>query len=447
MSRAALPAGVGEAPERIGLALLLLLPAVAGAARALGLRIEAADTGPDMELFAALFAVALLLFPAFDRLVRLPRLEPLRAFPFSGWMVARGSLLLVMGGAVGAAVAVALLRADLPPSVTLGGALFIGLVVPAAALGVLLLLLVAVTDSGSGLGRSLDLDARKPSRTLVEQAPGIAITAALIGGLLAWLAVRDLETRFLQDGAFSSPSRAAQLVGGLALFAGPLQLLNGLRGWQREVHRILARCYDFDRMFDDLAMRQQAREAEVEVPPLDSADPLTDALTRSWLRTPALRLGGSLALGAAAAAFAAARGVPLVAAAGLSAMLLVGALPTSDWRFAGTRAWLTAHGVATASLALLERRAELQRAAGWLPLLLLAAVEGRALLPTLAAALVHVGVGLLATRAPRPVPALLRLPLVLAALALPLFAPVALLLGALLPRLFSPILPHRAAAR
>lgn len=446
MSRHGLPSGIGAAPERTGLGLLLLLPALAFVARGLGVSLPQDDTGPDLELYAALFAVALLLFPAFDRLVRLPLLEPLRAFPFSGWMVARGAVVLVMGGALGSAVGVALLRGDLAPATTLGGAVLIGLVVAASALGMLLSLLVAVTDSKSGLGRSLDLDARKPSRVLVEQAPGIAITAALVGGLLAWLAVRDIETGFVRDGAFSL-SRAAQLVGVLALAAGPLQLVNGLRGWQREAHRILARCYDFDRMFEDLALQQQAREVEVQAPALDSADPLADALERSWLRTPALRLVGALALGAAAAAFAAARGLPLVAAAGLSAMLLVGALPSTDWRFAATRAWLTGHGVNTAALARIERRTELQRATAWLPLLALAAAQQTALLPIAAAALVHLGSGLFATIAPRPMTALFRLPLVLTALAVPLAAPVALLVAAMLPRLPLPTLLQRADAR
>jgi hypothetical protein len=64
----------------------------------------------------------------------------------------------------------------------------------------------------------------------------------LIAGLLAWLAVRDAENQFLRDGELTSLSRAATLVGCLALAAGPLHLLSALRGWQREAHRVLARC-------------------------------------------------------------------------------------------------------------------------------------------------------------------------------------------------------------
>jgi hypothetical protein len=322
-------------------------------------------------------------------------------------------------------------------TVTLAGAAVIGLAVPTAAMAMLLALLVAVTDSDSGLGRSLDLDARKPSRVLIEQAPGIAIVMGLIAGLLAWLAVRDAETQFLRDGELTSLSRAATLVGCLALAAGPLHLLSALRGWQREAHRVLARCYDFDRMFDDLAIRQQAREEAVEVPPLDQTAPLDDALRRSWLRTPALRLVGAILLGAAAAGFAAARGVPLVAAVALSAMLSVGALPQTDWRFAATRGWLSAHGEPLRALRTLSREAELQRAAGWIPMLLLGAFTQGTLLPIAAAAVVHLAVGLLAAQgdAPKFLP-LLRLPLVLLATVVPasaLITPVVALVALRLP--------------
>ena len=437
MSSVALPQATGATPSRLGGALLLGLPLAGLVARLAGLRLPASDTGADLELYAALFAVALLLFPAFDRLVRLPQLEPLRALPFTGWMVARGSLAMVTGGALGASLTVALLRADLPVTVTLAGAAVIGLAVPTAAMAMLLALLVAVTDSDSGLGRSLDLDARKPSRVLIEQAPGIAIVMGLIAGLLAWLAVRDAETQFLRDGELTSLSRAATLVGCLALAAGPLHLLSALRGWQREAHRVLARCYDFDRMFDDLAIRQQAREEAVEVPPLDQTAPLDDALRRSWLRTPALRLVGAILLGAAAAGFAAARGVPLVAAVALSAMLSVGALPQTDWRFAATRGWLSAHGEPLRALRTLSREAELQRAAGWIPMLLLGAFTQGTLLPIAAAAVVHLAVGLLAAQgdAPKFLP-LLRLPLVLLAIVVPasaLITPVVALVALRLP--------------
>jgi hypothetical protein len=64
----------------------------------------------------------------------------------------------------------------------------------------------------------------------------------------------------------------------------------------------------------------------------------------------------------------------LVAAVGLSAMLSVGALPQTDWRFAETRAWLTGHGESLRTLRTLSREAELQRAAGWIPMLLLGAL-------------------------------------------------------------------------
>lgn len=443
-----LPGAVGATPERLGGALLLGLPLAALTGRMAGLRLDAADTGPDLELYAALFVVALLLFPAFDRLVRLPQLEPLRALPFTGWMVARGSLGMVGGGAVGAAVAVALLRGSIPLHVSLAGAGFIGLVVGCAAFAMLVALLVAVTDNGSGLGRSLDLNARKPSRVLVEQAPGIAITVGLIGGLLAWLAVRDAETQYLLAGELTSLSRAAQLVGGLALLAGPLHLLLALRGWQREAHRVLARCYDFDRMFDDLAIRQQAREEDVAVPPLSLASPLEDALRRSWLRTPALRLVGALLFGAAAAAFGAARGVPLVAAVALSAMLSVGALPQTDWRFAETRAWLTGHGETLHGLRHLSREAELQRAAGWLPMLLLGAMQPASLLSIAAAAAVHLAVGLIAATGapPRWLP-LLRLPLVIFAVVIPASALAAPVVAFVALRLNISSLPHRAATR
>lgn len=417
--------------------MLVGLPLAGLLARIAGLRLPASDTGADLELYAALFTVALLLFPAFDRLVRLPQLEPLRALPFTGWMVARGSLAMVTGGALGASLTVAMLRADLPIAATLPGAATIGLVVSTGAMAMLLALLVAVTDSRSGLGRSLDLDAHKPSRVLVEQAPGIAIVMGLIAGLLAWLAVRDAERQFLRDGELTSLSRAATLVGCLALAAGPLHLLSALRGWQREAHRVLARCYDFDRMFDDLAIRQQAREEDVAVPPLDQTAPLDDALRRSWLRTPALRLVGALLFGCAVAAFGAARGVPLVAAVALSAMLSVGALPQTDWRFATTRGWLLAHGEPLRTLRTLSREAEFQRAAAWTPMLLLGAVTPSALLPIAAAATVHLAVGLIAAQgdAPKLLP-LLRLPLVIVAIVVPasaLLAPLIALLALRLP--------------
>jgi hypothetical protein len=200
---------------------------------------------------------------------------------------------------------------------------------------------------------------------------------------------------------------------------------------------VLARCYDFDRMFDDLAIRQQAREEAVEVPPLDQTAPLDDALRRSWLRTPALRLVGAILLGAAAAGFAAARGVPLVAAVALSAMLSVGALPQTDWRFAATRGWLSAHGEPLRALRTLSREAELQRAAGWIPMLLLGAFTQGTLLPIAAAAVVHLAVGLLAAQgdAPKFLP-LLRLPLVLLATVVPasaLITPVVALVALRLP--------------
>ena len=448
MSSVGLPHAIGAAPSRLGWAMLVGLPLAGLAARLAGLRLPASDTGADLELYAALFTVALLLFPAFDRLIRLPQLEPLRALPFTGWMVARGSLAMVTGGALGASLTVAMLRADLPLVATLPGAATIGLVVSTGAMAMLLALLVAVTDSGSGLGRSLDLDARKPSRVLIEQAPGIAIVMGLIAGLLAWLAVRDAENQFLRDGELTSLSRAATLVGCLALAAGPLHLLSALRGWQREAHRVLARCYDFDRMFDDLAIRQQAREEEVAVPPLDQAAPLDDALRRSWLRTPALRLVGALLFGCAAAAFGAARGVPLVAAIGLSAMLSVGALPQTDWRFAETRAWLTGHGESLRTLRTLSREAELQRAAGWIPMLLLGALTPGALLPIAAAAAVHLAVGLVAAQgdAPKLLP-LLRLPLVIVATVVPASALIAPLIALLALRLPFNQLSTRATTR
>ena len=201
-------------------------------------------------------------------------------------------------------------------------------------------------------------------------------------------------------------------------------------------------------MFDDLAIRQQAREEEVAVPPLDQAAPLDDALRRSWLRTPALRLVGALLFGCAAAAFGAARGVPLVAAIGLSAMLSVGALPQTDWRFAETRAWLTGHGESLRTLRTLSRKAELQRAAGWIPMLLLGALTPGALLPIAAAAAVHLAVGLVAAQgdAPKLLP-LLRLPLVIVATVVPASALIAPLIALLALRLPFNQLSTRATTR
>jgi hypothetical protein len=386
--------------------LSLALALLAGAAIARATR-GALFSGslPDLQLFAVLGAVALAGFSAFETLTRLRQREALRSLPIDGRGPALAALLSNVPVAAAAGMGVTLAHeAPLAAASVASGAL-IGVTASLAFVGAAMHLAGGAVTPRSFVGGRLELAQPAQRRMVFELGAGAALVAAVAAGLFGWLAVRDLYRPELR-GPAGQMLPSFWLATALSIAIGPLGAASAWLSWRERYHRVLARAFDLDRLFEDLGDQvvRSRRFVSTGDNALADANPLAEAARRQWSRLSVDSPVGALFVGLAAVGLARMASIEAPLAEVLIALGL--GLAREPWCHPHMRdaiAWSTDNagtGATESVVAALARSSVAARSLAWLPPLALALLTDIASSPGVAlAAAVSVGSELFASRA------------------------------------------------